>query len=228
MGLMKIKKFRWIASKFGMRAAIHAVRYNLQNKISFYMELSGIAVTMDSLEPSLLKTSKKYDCRFLEPVEILKFAKDPRYQISQKFLDIALGKEDLCYGILDGEHLVSYGWYSLKPTALTDDLFVHFGGSWSYMYKGYTPPEYRGQKHHAAGMARSLEELTKRGLDGLISVVETNNFPSLRSCKRMGYYDIDRISIIKPFGRYLISSASDPADRKIWVTTSPSGNSSPV
>jgi hypothetical protein len=69
------------------------------------------------------------------------------------------------------------------------------------MYKGFTHPQYRGQRLHAVGMNLALREYLNRGYRGLVSYVESNNFSSLKSVYRLGYRDIGSIAVWKAFGR---------------------------
>jgi hypothetical protein len=56
-----------------------------------------------------------------------------------------------------------------------------------FMYKGFTRPEYRGQRLHAVAMANALMECAKEGRRGLVCFVEANNFNALKSCYRMAW-----------------------------------------
>jgi len=38
---------------------------------------------------------------------------------------------------------------------------LHFDQAWTYMYKGYTVPAYRGKRLHAVGMCRALRAFTE-------------------------------------------------------------------
>jgi hypothetical protein len=205
---MSFKNYQLLAKKFGYGAVSHALKYSLINKFTFYKELQGLTVTMETLDPRYLEIDEKYTCRFLTKEELHAYARDEANQITTQFLDETLPKGDFCYAILEGDVLASYGWYSDKPTHISSDLKLVFDPSWIYMYKGYTLPAYRGQRLHAIGMARSLQAFTEKGYKGIISYVETNNFPSLRSCDRMGYKNFGRIKIIKKGGGYQITPES--------------------
>ncbi len=195
-----------IQKEFGNGGVIHSLKYSFLNKITFYKELQGMIVTMDTLNKKYLEGNPKYIHKFLSPEEVKKYSEDTETQLSQKFLDRALPNGDRCFAILDGDFLASYGWYSTKPTPINSELELHFDPSWVYMYKGYTHPKYRGQRLHAIGMAKALETVTNEGYRGLISYVETNNFASLRSVYRMGYVNIGKVRIVKILKQYHISA----------------------
>jgi hypothetical protein len=81
-------------------------------------------------------------------------------------------------------------------------MFLHFDENRIYMYKGFTPEKYRGQRLHAIAMARALVAYRAKGYKGFVSYVEWNNFSSLKSCYRMGYSDFGNIYLVKLFGKY--------------------------
>ena len=206
---MTLSDLKRIYSGFGFSSVYHAIHYSLRNKVGLYQELQGMIVTMDSLDPKYLETNPKYEHRFLNEEELKKYSKNSETQISEKFLNKALPKGDRCFAILDGDFLASYGWYSTKPTAISDELDLYFDPQWVYMYKGYTHPNYRGQRLHAVGMAKALEAFSNEGYNGLISYVETNNYASLKSVYRMGYRNIGKVKIVKTVNRYKIKQEEE-------------------
>jgi hypothetical protein len=150
---------------------------------------------------------EKYRGLFLPEAMLREFAKNPEHELSESFLNHALGKGDECYGFLDGTSLVSYGWYSRLPTQ-TDwaNLAVHFDDRYIYMYKGFTHVNNRGQRLYALGMTRALQEYLARGYKGMVAYVEWNNFDSLKSAYRMGYKKFGTIYSLRIFNRYFLHS----------------------
>lgn len=80
---------------------------------------------------------------------------------------------------------------------------LRFSDEYVYMYKGFTHPEYRGQRLHAIGMTKALQIYLGRGFKGVLSYVESNNFSSLKSVYRMGYVDVGTVYIVRILDRYL-------------------------
>ena len=214
---MNIKILKVTKEKFGYLAVLHSIKYFLKNKIHLYKELQGMTVTMDSLDPKYLNGNEKYEYRFLTHEELTNFSQDDENCISSEFLKCAMKKGDFCYAVLDGSKLASYGWYSDKPSDITDELELCFDGSWIYMYKGFTSLSYRGQRLHAIGMARSLRAYTEKGFKGIISYVETNNFASLRSCERMGFKNFGKVIVQKGFSGYSVRAEHGCSDYNFTV-----------
>lgn len=202
MNLTEIKKN---IETHGFSSFVYDFYYQSINRFTFFKVLQAMSVTMDTLDPQFLIGDDKYTYKFLTESELREFSKDPKYQMSKNFLDLALAKKDFCFAVLDQGVLASFGWYSKKPTNINNDLILSFKDSYVYMYKGYTSEDYRGQRLHAIGMAKALEAFSKKGFEGLISYVECNNFSSLKSVYRMGYQNIGRLTVAKIPGKYFIT-----------------------
>ena len=100
----------------------------------------------------------------------------------------------------DGGALAAYGWYSTKPTAIDSGLVLHFDPRYVYMYKGFTHPNYRGQRLHAVGIGMALNAYLADGSKGIVSYVEAANLSSLKSCYWLGYLNMGRIFVWDGFG----------------------------
>lgn len=189
--------------QFGVMRTLYDLALRALNHLVYFRILK--AVRIEAPDPQTLERRAPYVHGFLSRALVLAFAVDPQYEMSERFLNEALANEDRCYGIVHGDALASYGWYSKKPTvALTDDLEVRFDPSYVYMYKGFTHEGYRGQRLHAAGMALALQEYRAEGSKGLVSYVESNNFSSLKSCYRMGYVAFGHVVVLRAAGHYFI------------------------
>jgi hypothetical protein len=187
---------------FGIRKTIYDIFLRSVNRVVFFKVFH--AMWLERVDPEFLTLESPFEWRLLETSQLEEFANNPEYDIKEEFLGSASEKGDECYGVLDGQVLASYGWYSRQPTETSDDLTLSFNSQYVYMYKGFTHPQYRGQRLHAIGMNLALREYLNRGTKGLISYVESNNFSSLKSVYRLGYRDIGCIAVWKLFGRLII------------------------
>lgn len=190
----------------GVLRGLYDLALRAVNRLVYFRVLEALHI--QTPDPKALERRGEYGYGFLSRALILSFALDPQYEMSEAFLAEALAKDDRCYGIVHGNRLASYGWYSTRPTiALNDDLELRFDPAYVYMYKGFTHEDYRGQRLHAAGMALALEEHRAQGSKGIVSYVESNNFSSLKSCYRMGYEPFGRIVVLRARGRYYIGAS---------------------
>jgi hypothetical protein len=107
--------------------------------------------------------------------------------------------------------LMTYAWYSTKPTALAEvssDLTLHCDPSYVYMYNAFTLPRYRGKRLHAVGVAAALDAYAATGHEGLVSYVDTSNFSSLKACHRMGYVTFGHVALVRVGRRYACHCSS--------------------
>ena len=87
---------------------------------------------------------------------LMELVEQPEYELSKRFLNHALsnGDEVTVFFTLV---LAAYSWYSNKATQINPaDLVLHFDDAYIYMYKGFTHPNYRGQRLYATGITRAL------------------------------------------------------------------------
>ncbi len=189
-------------SRYGLSATLADLAIKAINRVVVFKVLKCVRIGAPSVD--YLQTATRYRCGFLDRRVLLNYSRHPQYELPHEFVRNALAKGDECFGIMDGDVLASYGWYSNQPTDTPDGLTVHFDDKYIYMYNGFTHPDYRGQRLHAIGMTMALKEYLDRGFKGLVSTVDWNNFNSLKSVYRMGYEDFGEIYMITALGRDLI------------------------
>lgn len=199
----------------GVAKTLYDVWYKAINKVIYFRVLNSLVITEP--DPHYLGGNSNYTYRFLTPDELLIFAQDPTYDLEAVGLQLAFQKEDQCFGILDGDRLTSYGWYSNKPTVSAEGLQLHFNDKYIYMYQGYTHHDYRGQRLHAIGMTMALQEILQRGFKGIVSCVDATNFSSLKSVYRMGYKDFGKLYTLKIFGRYITYRSKGCKHYGFWL-----------
>ena len=149
--------------------------------------------------------------------------------VTPEFVRAAFDRGDRCYVITDGRRIASYGWYSCRSTPIFGGLMFCFDPAYTYMYKGYTHPDYRGLRLHAIGMSRALAESSGPDCRGLVSFVERTNQSSLKSCYRMGYTGVTKIAVTGSAGahRTLRLGGRDTPQVAVEPET-PAGLSTPV
>jgi len=184
---------------------VEDIAFRSLNKFVFFRVLKAMKV--ETINPEFLKCNENFRGLFLPEGMLRNFARNPEYELSDRFLDQAIEKGDECYGFLDGDVLAAYGWYSNKPTeAAWPGLVIHFNDQYIYMYKGFTHFNYRGHRLHAIGKTMALADYLARGYRGLVSYAEWNNFDSLRSNYRMGCTDFGNIYVAGGFNHYFVHS----------------------
>jgi hypothetical protein len=182
-----LRDLKGIADTHGPAAAIHDFAMRAANHVADVQVLKGMTAHLrDVTDPDLFEADG-YEGRFATMDELMPYAETGEHEFSIAFVRRAFARGDRCYALFHQGTLASHGWYSNRPTAIDPYFDLHFDPAYTYMYKGYTAPAYRGQRLHAVGMCRALRTVTEEGKRGLISYVFSNNFASLRSVHRMGY-----------------------------------------
>ncbi|MGE5615527.1 MAG: GNAT family acetyltransferase [Bacillota bacterium] len=171
----------------GAGAAVHDLALRAGNKVASIQVLKGMTVRMQDIRDPKLFEADGFEGRFVAHEDLARYAEEGVHEFSTAFLRRAFARGDRCYALFDGDTLASHGWYSNQPTSIDDRLVLRFDGNYTYMYKGFTAPAYRGKRLHAVGMCRALRAVTEEGKAGLVSWVYSNNFASLKSTARMGY-----------------------------------------
>ncbi len=200
-GHAAVEKILHGVQRHGAANTFYDLTLRAMNRAVFLKIYRGISVQRP--DPEFLSCPAKYIPMFLSEGMIRAMARNPENDLSARFVEAALARGDECYGIFHGDALAAYGWYSHQPTPLEVDLVVHFSPAYVYMYKGFTHQRYRGERLHAIGMSLALQSYLSQGFRGLVSIVESNNFSSLKSVIRMGYAPVGSIYAMKILGRYL-------------------------
>lgn len=205
----------------GVAKAVARAGYKLANRIGHLDMFRLVELTEASINPESLAHDSPYACRFVEGDERYALSRQFGEVLTRRYVETAVCKGDDCFAVFDGSTCAAFGWYSRRPTVIRDTLVLHFDSDWTYMYHGYTRPEYRGQRLHALGITRAMKVFAERGLEGMISIAEATNYHTHRSSYRMGFVDrgiiwrvgfrnLSRIGQTRSCDAYGIRVESDP------------------
>jgi L-amino acid N-acyltransferase YncA len=166
-----------------------------------------LLLTPEAMRPAPIDAC--FESRFLSPEEIARFAGAPANHLSVDFAERARRGLDLCYGVIHGDRLASYGWYALHSVEPEHGAgsALALPANAAYMYKGFTHPDYRGQRLYGAGMARAFSALQGQEVDRLVAFVRWSNAASLSSCERLGYRRLGLL-VVGPSGPIHVPGAA--------------------
>ena len=195
---MNLEVVRKNIGRYGAMAGAHDVAKKVVNRLLPLRVLRGLRLVKPRVDPAFLDLPPGFASDFLDEAQLLEDGRDPALDLQSDFVRSRLAHGDRCFGIRRNEDakLVSYAWYSSRPTPISETLRFHFDESYVTMHKGFTRPEVRGLRLQAIGVAQALARETQRGSKGILSYVESNNFASLQSCFRMGYESIGTILVV--------------------------------
>ena len=129
--------------------------------------------------------------RAIERTELAGFSAIPEYSISRRFLEGLEARADRCFGaFIDGE-LASYAFFAPQsPTAIDESLRFEFAEGWTYVYKCFTLPRWRGRRLLPLVLASAMAELAatgSRSTRGFVTLVVRGNHASRKSLERCGF-----------------------------------------
>lgn len=167
-----------------------------------------VGMTLEHVEAAGLKIDPRFQVGLLKAADLYRFVgtpgwDDPSFGLSRDLLDRfeRAGVEFFC--ITDADRLASIGCYA-RRTTLNGGQPVHFNPDYTYMFRGFTHPDYRGFRLHGVGMSLAMKEYQRQGLKGLISDVDGRNLSSLKSVYRLGYKKIGLMYMFEIFGKHFI------------------------
>ena len=164
------------------------------------MVLKGVVLTKETADPAYLTPHPLLHGKTLSGSDLHQLCRGHANH-SESFIDGAINRGDWCYIFRDGSEVASYGWYTAKPRPITEHIDIHFSSEYMYMYRGFTADNYRGQRLHGYGMGHALTESVEQGYEGLISCIEADNEPSLKSSFRLGYRSFGSCILFRVFSR---------------------------
>lgn len=213
---MDIQRIKDSMSRRGVTVTIGELAYRAANKVTDVRFLCAMSLTPATVFPAFLEESAGMTWGFLDEEDLVRaLDQGADADMDRAFIRAALERGDRCYGALDDDgaagRIAAYGWYSTRPTPVTDGLELRFDPGWAYMYKGYTLPGYRGRRLHGLAMAQAMRAHVEEGKKGLVSYVDSTNEASLRSCRRIGYRDLGLLVAAKLAGRWVTHAAKSCA-----------------
>jgi len=156
------------------------------------LEHPGPKIISD-LNPSFRLATKK---------DILSMDKD-HYDFDEKakkhFID-RLKKEDRCILALYNRKIIGYICVMKNQMELRPYKYIFLSKNRSYSYKGFVLKEFRGRRLHGAMYGYLIDMLRKDGKRFVVSTVDLDNKPSLKTKSRGGYKIIGKITHLRFFG----------------------------
>lgn len=188
--------------RFGVRDALLAKSLRVLDRTAHFEVWRALGVTRP--KPELREPPPGHSAGFLDEATIRRFARDPVYDVTSEFIDGAMAAGDECHGIIVGDVLANYSWYSRTATPLDDEILLRFDPAWAYMFKAWTHPAHRGQKLNGIGVTRALDHYQAEGAKGVLSYVNASNLSSLKSSYGMGQEDLGTLYVLRARGRCFI------------------------
>jgi hypothetical protein len=183
--------------RFGARVAVYKALDIVLHKV---FRTSVHTVVWLDLEPvaKMECSDPQFTFRFLTADDVAKFAEDESYFIDPSLPEGVRSGREVCFAALAGDRLAAFGCYTLGyvPRQQAAGAAMSFPADVAYMSYGLTHPDFRGARLHGLIMGLALQELAKRGITKLVSIVSWTNLASLKSCWRLGYINVGNMVTI--------------------------------
>jgi len=174
--------------RFGTKGAIYKSLDVVLHKVFHASVHAVVWLDIKSLA-ELASADPQFTFRFLTADEVETHVQDPNFFLFPTLAEGVRSGRELCFAALAGERLAAIACYSLDVATpdKTAGATFSFPADVAYMSYGYTHPDFRGARLHGLVMGLALQELAKRGITKLVSLVSWSNGASLKSCWRLGY-----------------------------------------
>jgi hypothetical protein len=127
--------------------------------------------------------------RPLSAAEVRAFAADPSNDLTADLADRIVGGRNFCFAALASGRLAAYSWCALEAIEAEHALGValSYPKHVAYLYKGFTPPEFRAKSLRRGILELVFQDMGKRSVRELFALVDATNFSVVRGCPRFGY-----------------------------------------
>jgi GNAT superfamily N-acetyltransferase len=184
--------------RWGLRKAIWSKLMGWAKPWFFLCRVNALEI---EAYPEVAPPGGQLTIRLATREDLLAAAEEYPDQLSASFVEEAMSRGDYCVAAFDQAQMVAWAWASFDLAPHGDGLWVKVEPPYSYGYKWYTKPEYRGR-----GIILQLTVLRDKigreaGRTHNIGFVETHNYASWRSTRRLGSHMVGYAGYFKLFGK---------------------------
>jgi len=133
----------------------------------------------------------------------MKASDDGDLGLNRDFIKAAIARGDLAFGGFDGSRLVTYVWRSSTSAPHKDGMWVRVSRPYSYAYKSFTRPSYRGRHLAPAILLFSDAQMSQLGYTHRAGFVSLSNYSSVAAGKYMETKPIGYAGYIIWFGQHV-------------------------
>ena len=152
-------------------------------------------------DPQFPETLPGIVYRSIDLDELLEISVDPELDMKSEFIEAATACGDIAFGAFDGTVLACYTWRALSSARHTDEMSVRVNRPYSYSYKTFTRPAYRGKRFMPAILLFSDKEMLKHEYTHRAGFVAVYNLSSLAAGDKSGSRIVGYAGYLELFGR---------------------------
>lgn len=188
------------AKRWGwMRTIYHSIMRVAADYLGVHV--CAVRTKAASEDPKLPCTLPNIEFRSIEPHELIEASKDPENDMDLDFVSEAVDRGDIAFGAFDNDRLIAYAWRTVTCAPHTDKLWVRIKQPYSYAYKSFTRPGYRGQRLVPSLILFGDAEMLEQGYTHRVGIIAITNFSSLKVGKHIESKVIGYGAFAALFGR---------------------------
>ncbi len=184
---MNLAEFRSDVHYLGFSRALARGIYYRANRVITFRHYRLLRNDLSMAPDTVELPGSDFDWIMLDAKQATQYAQQLASELDDGFLREAAEAGYRCLLILDGRQAASIGWYGEGSVPLRRSVRVSIPKGCAYMFRGYTPPGYRGRGLHRIGLLLAAKWHAERGVRGLFTVAESVNYASLKNAKATGY-----------------------------------------
>jgi hypothetical protein len=142
-----------------------------------------------------------FSIRVASRAELDRAAAELPRQLNREFIDAAMARGDLCFGVFEGERMMAWVWRSFSTAPHADGLWVRVDWPNCYSYKSYTRPDLRGRRLIGRLTLYADQVCREKGCEHSVGFIETHNYASIRANERLGSRRVGYAGYVRLFGR---------------------------
>jgi hypothetical protein len=143
---------------------------------------------------------------------------DTNLDLQRWFAHMAFEQQHECRVAKNGNTVLGYCWISDRETWVVDGMHILFPKNMRYVYKAFTHPAQRGRGVLSVCVRSAVKAYAGTSVDRFITIIETNNFSSIRAFSKAGFRQIGYFRAMRVLGRVRISAALECKKLGIEIT----------
>lgn len=195
-------------NRYGYRKTAYDILLKVAYRTIKGQIFSCFKLPADEINKSTLTTpALPYSFGFLELDQLLPLIKPEEMTMTHEFAKNGFTKGDRCFGVVDGDNLAHYSWYSISPTHVLDDLQFQFPTDKVYMFNAFTSQRYRGKKLYPLAVTQAVKSYINQGYKGALTIIAANNYSSISAVEQIGFSAIGKFYVSSFGGSYVYPSS---------------------
>ena len=138
-----------------------------------------LRVREQKVADSLPQEADGFVFRRIEADKLRELCQQPDLDLAPAFVEAAIERGDVAFGVFYGNELGSYAWRSVTSAPHTDEIWARLKPPYCYSYKQFTPPAYRGRRLGTTTALFADSEMCKRGYTHVAGYVSMTNYASI-------------------------------------------------